>query len=196
MLYAGGMTCEQCGGKVAVPERQGRRARFCSNACRQRAYRARRSGVPVCMRERVRWVRWVERRRGAKMTKVPLSLSGHDLDVRDSRRWVSFDEARRSKVGTGFGIVLGDGLGCIDLDEALDATGQIRPWAQEVVNGYADDSILTEVSVSGRGLHVFLPMSEGPGKRIRDGERNIEIYSSPNRYIAVTGRSWGATPRD
>ena len=194
MLYAGGMTCEQCGGKVAVPERQGRPARFCSNACRQRAYRARRSGVPACMRERVRWVRWVERARRGKMTKVPLDLAGRDLDVRDSRRWVSFDEARRSKVGTGFGIVLGDGLGCIDLDEALDATGQIKPWAQEVVTGYADDSILTEVSVSGRGLHIFLPMSEGPGKRIRDGERNIEIYSR-DRYIAVTGRSWGATPR-
>ena len=150
--------------------------------------------MPACMRERVRWVRWVERARRGKVTKVPLDLAGRDLDVRDSRRWVSFDEARRSKVGTGFGIVLGDGLGCIDLDEALDATGQIKPWAQEVVTGYADDSILTEVSVSGRGLHIFLPMSEGPGKRIRDGERNIEIYSR-DRYIAVTGRSWGATPR-
>ena len=189
------MTCEQCGGKVAVPVRQGRPARFCSNACRQRAYRARRSGVPACMRERVRWVRWVERARRGKMTKVPLDLAGRDLDVRDSRRWVSFEEARRSKVGTGFGIVLGDGLGCIDLDEALDDTGRIKPWAQEVVTGYADDSILTEVSVSGRGLHIFLPMPEGPGKRIRDGERNIEIYSR-GRYIAVTGRPWGATPRD
>ena len=139
------------------------------------------------MRERVRWVRWVERARRGKMTKVPLSLSGRDLDVRDSRQWASFDEARRSKVGTGFGIVLGDGLGCIDLDAALDERGQIKPWAQEVVDGYAEDSILTEVSVSGRGLHLFIPMAEGPGRRIRDGERNIEIYSAPDRYIAVTG---------
>ena len=168
-----------------MPERQGRRARFCSNACRQRAYRARRSGVPECMRERVRWVRWVERRRGAKMTKVPLSPSGHDLDVRDSRRWVSFEEARRSKVGTGFGIVLGDGLGCIDLDHCI-VDGVVAEWAQCWIDGYREDAVLIERSFSGEGVHIFLPMGEGPGRRIRDGVQNVEIYSR-ERYIAVTG---------
>ena len=138
------------------------------------------------MRERVRWVRWVERRRGSKVTKVPLSLSGHDLDVRDSRRWVSFEEARRSKVGTGFGIVLGGGLGCIDLDKCIDG-GKIAPWAKAIVDQHRDEAYLIERSVSGTGLHVFLPMAEGKGRRIRDGEVNIEIYSSPDRYIAVTG---------
>ena len=93
------------------------------------------------MRERVRWVRWVERRRGAKMTKVPLSLSGHDLDVRDSRRWVSFDEARRSKVGTGFGIVLGGGRGCIDLDHCI-VDGVVSEWAQGWIDGYREDAVL------------------------------------------------------
>ena len=120
------------------------------------------------------------------MTKVPLSLSGHDLDVRDSRRWVSFEEARRSKVGTGFGIVLGGGLGCIDLDKCIDG-GKIAPWAKAIVDQHRDEAYLIERSVSGTGLHVFLPMAEGKGRRIRDGEVNIEIYSSPDRYIAVTG---------
>ena len=137
------------------------------------------------MRERVRWVRWVERRRGAKMTKVPLSLSGHDLDVRDSRRWVSFEEARRSKVGTGFGIVLGDGLGCIDLDHCI-IDGVVAEWAQGWIDGYREDAVLIERSFSGEGVHIFLPMEEGPGRRIRDGVRNVEIYSR-DRYIAVTG---------
>ena len=138
------------------------------------------------MRERVRWVRWVERRRGAKMTKVPLSLSGHDLDVRDSRRWVSFEEARRSKVGTGFGIVLGGGLGCIDLDKCIDG-GRLAPWAREIVDQHRDEAYLIERSMSGTGLHIFLPMAEGRGRRIRDGVQNVEVYSSPDRYIAVTG---------
>lgn len=182
----GGMTCEQCGGKVAVPERQGRPARFCSNACRQRAYRARRSGVPVCMRERVRWVRWVERARRGKVTKVPLDLAGRDLDVRDSRRWVSFEDARRSKVGTGFGIVLGDGLGCIDLDDCI-VDGVLADWAQRWIDGYREDAVLIERSMSGAGVHLFVPMAEGKGRRIRNGVENVEIYSSPNRYIAVTG---------
>ena len=185
MLYAGGMTCEQCGGKVAVPVRQGRPARFCSNACRQRAYRARRSGVPACMRERVRWVRWVERARRGKVTKVPLDLAGRDLDVRDSRRWVSFEDARRSKVGTGFGIVLGDGLGCIDLDDCI-VDGVLADWAQRWIEGYREDAVLIERSFSRRGVHIFLPLAEGPGRRIRNGVENVEIYSR-GRYIAVTG---------
>lgn len=168
-----------------MPERQGRRARFCSNACRQAAYRARRSGVPESMRSRDRWVRWESRVRRGKATKVPLSLSGHDLDVRDSRRWVSFDEARRSKVGTGFGIVLGDGLGCIDLDHCIEG-GVVAEWAQSWIDGYREDAVLIERSFSGDGVHIFLPMAEGPGRKIRDGEQNVEIYSR-GRYIAVTG---------
>lgn len=116
---------------------------------------------------------------------MPLSLSGHDLDVRDSRQWVSFDEARRSKVGTGYGIVLGAGLGCIDLDHCIK-DGVIAGWAQSWIDGYRDDAVLIERSFSGDGVHIFLPMSEGPGRKIRDGEQNVEIYSR-GRYIAVTG---------
>ena len=138
------------------------------------------------MRARVRWVRWVERARRGKMTKVPLSLAGRDLDVRDSRQWVSFDEARRSKVGTGFGIVLGDGLGCIDLDHCI-VGGVVAEWAQGWIDGYREDAVLIERSFSGEGVHLFVPMAEGKGRRIRDGEVNVEIYSSPDRYIAVTG---------
>lgn len=119
------------------------------------------------------------------MTKVPLSLSGHDLDVRDSRRWVSFDEARRSKVGTGFGIVLGDGLGCIDLDRCI-VDGVVADWARSWIDGYREDAVLIEKSFSGEGVHIFLPMTEGPGRRIRDGVQNVETYSR-DRYIAVTG---------
>src|SRR5699024_3169242 len=184
MLYAGGMTCEQCGGKVAVPERQGRPARFCSNACRQRAYRARRSGVPACMRERVRWVRWVERARRGKTTKVPLDLAGRDLDVRDSRRWVSFEDARRSWVGTGVGIVLGGVLGGVDLNDCV-VGGVIADWAERWCCGCREDAVLIERWVSGRGVDIFLPLAEALGRRIRHGVENVEI-SSRGRYVAVT----------
>lgn len=169
-----------------MPATRDSMARFCSNACRQKAYRARRRPLPVEMTSRARWVRH-------DAAKRPLTVFGGAASVTDPRTWASYAAVRDSSVGAGMGIVLGDGLGCLDLDEALDAAGRIKHWAQEVLEGYADDSILTEVSVSGRGLHVFLPMSEGPGKRIRDGERKIEIYSR-DRYIAVTGKLWGATP--
>lgn len=43
-----------------------------------------------------------------------------------------------------------------------------------------------KVSQSGEGVHVFVEAPEGPGSKIRDGERCVEFYSA-GRYIAVTG---------
>lgn len=40
--------------------------------------------------------------------------------------------------------------------------------------------------MSGTGLHIFLPMPEGRGRKVRDGGVSVEVYSRA-RYIAVTG---------
>ena len=63
----------------------------------------------------------------------------------------------------------------------------VADWAQRWIEGYREDAVLIERSFSGRGVHIFLPLAEGPGRRIRNGVENVEIYSSANRYIAVTG---------
>ncbi|MDO8308574.1 MAG: hypothetical protein Q7V58_09515 [Actinomycetota bacterium] len=76
--------------------------------------------------------------------------------------------------------MLGQGLGCWDLDHCLD-DGQVKPWAVEVLAGI-DDPIWVETSLSGEGLHVFVAADEGPGWR-RGG---VEFYSR-HRFIAVTG---------
>src|SRR5699024_11599986 len=78
-----------------------------------------------------------------------------------------------------------DGLGCIDLDDCI-VDGVLADWAQRWVDGYREDAVLIERSFSGRGVHIFLPLAEGPGRRIRNGVENVEIYSR-GRYIAVTG---------
>lgn len=131
------------------------------------------------MRERARWVRHDARKR-------PLTATGRAASVTDPSTWCTYADARASAVGTGVGFILGDGLGCIDLDDAITEDGTVKPWAQGVLDAYGAESILTEVSMSGRGLHLFLPMPEGPGRRIRDGGVKIEAYSRA-RYIAVTG---------
>ena len=68
----------------SLPERQGRPAKYCSAACRQRAFRARRreeraavaaaeaitreaAAVPAELRARARWVRWTITRDGRKL---------------------------------------------------------------------------------------------------------------------------------
>lgn len=177
--YAGRMErqCEQCAGRMPLTLRAG--ARFCSNACRQKSYRARtRRGIPVEMTRRARWVRHDE-------NKVPLTLFGGPASVVDPRTWTTYAKATASTVGAGLGIVLGDGLGCIDLDHAIEG-GRVKPWALEIIREHRGDTILVERSRSGEGIHIFLPMAEGHGRKVRDGERCIEIYSR-ERYIAVTG---------
>ena len=148
-------------------------ARYCSPACRQKAYRARRGGIPASMRDRARWVRHDARKR-------PLTATGRPASVTDPGTWSSYAEVSRSKHGTGVGVVLGDGLGCIDLDHCI-SDGVIAPWAQAVLD--ANPDTFTEISQSGAGIHLWGSLPEGKGRVIRDG-RNIEIYSA-GRFIAL-----------
>ena len=119
---------------------------------------------------------------------MPMTLFGGPASVVDPRTWTTYEKAAASTVGTGLGIVLGDGLGCIDLDKCIDG-GKLAPWAREIVDEHRDAAVFIEESMSGTGLHIFLPMVEAKGSRVRDGERKIEIYSR-ERYVAVTGKRW------
>lgn len=93
---------------------------------------------------------------------------------------------RRATVGHGLGFVLGDGVGCIDLDDALVA-GEPLPWVRRFLASLPPTYI--EVSMSGRGLHVFGLLDPAPGRVLRRDGRKVEWYST-GRYIAVTGNVW------
>ena len=84
---------------------------------------------------------------------------------------------------------------CLDLDHCLDADGAVAGWAQNVLDAVAGESWV-EVSAGGDGLHVWgrgrLPGDVG--RRVRLGAGTVEVYAI-GRYIAVTGRTWGDTPR-
>lgn len=84
--------------------------------------------------------------------------------------------------------MLGGGLGCYDLDHALDG-GELKPWAREVLAGIAEHILFAEVSVSGEGLHVFVEAPEGPGSRRAVGDGGVERYTR-ERFIRVTGDRW------
>ena len=78
----------------------------------------------------------------------------------------------------------------VDLDHCRDQeTGQIEPWAVEVVT--LIDSY-TEVSPSGTGLRIIC-RGKIPGPRRRKG--SVEMYdeSSP-RYLTITGVHLEGTP--
>lgn len=188
----------------SLTERQGRPAKYCSAACRQKAFRARRreeraavaaaeaitreaAAIPAELRARARWVRWTITRDGRKL---PLQArTNRAASSTDARTWTDYDTAASSTVGRGLGYVLGDGIGCIDLDDCFDAEGALSPLAERVLE--ANPGAWVERSQSGRGLHVWGLMDEARGRRTKE----IEVYSV-GRYIALgeTFRPGGLAP--
>lgn len=91
--------------------------------------------------------------------------------------WSDYASVRESQAGDGFGIMLGGGLACWDLDNFSDRE------ARQFIDGIPQTVVFVERSWSGRGVHVFVEAEEGPGyKRGR-----VEFYSR-ERFIRVTGR--------
>ena len=100
----------------------------------------------------------------------------------DPTTWATYEDARAT--GQPLGFVLGDGIGCIDLDHCLDEHGIPNPVARELLAYYAGSYV--EVSPSGRGLHIWGTAAERRGfKRVWRGQA-IEFYST-GRYITITG---------
>ncbi|WIE54218.1 bifunctional DNA primase/polymerase [Curtobacterium sp. MCBD17_003] len=175
-------SCGECGSSLLLM-RAG--ARFCSPNCRLKAHRrARNAGnLPVEMKSRPRFVRFTK-------TKRPVTTTGRSASSTNPGTWSSHADAVASSKGEGIGFVLGDGIGCIDLDHCL-VDGDLADWARQVL---ADNpGTYVEVSRSGEGLHVFGLLPEGPGRNVRDGVRAIEWYSV-GRYIALTGRRFRGAP--
>lgn len=186
MGYDDGMTtptCTHCSGPLPVMARAD--ARYCSGRCRTAACRARRS-VPDELTSRPRWIR-----RSAR--KAPLTVHGDAASSTDPATWSRYGAAARSTAGAGLGFVLdGDGIVCLDLDHCMDGDGRVATWARGVLD--AAGGTWVERSVSGDGLHVWGRGSVPRGRRLRLGAGTVEVYGT-GRYIAVTGQTWGGTPR-
>lgn len=106
-------------------------------------------------------------------------VDGMSASSTDFQTWDDF-KAVQSGAGDGFGFMLGDGFGCIDLDGCL-VGGVASDGAREVLD--ANPGCFVEYSVSGRGLHVFGLLGERRGVK----RRGIEVYSRA-RFIRTTGR--------
>lgn len=168
--------CERCGKGIVFKNRQ---ARFCSTRCRVAAHRARkRVPFPAVMVERDRWVR-------RDADKRPLTVAGRLASSVDSRTWASFEQARTSSTGVGLGFVLGDGIGCYDLDHCFE-DGRPAAWVREFAASIPEPVLFCEVSQSGEGVHIFVKAPESRGSRTVTDGRSVERYTA-GRYIAVTG---------
>lgn len=171
----------ECGDETGLGGARGIRPRYCSNACRQRAYRRRKreSRIPERLTQLDRWTRADGKR--------PIQADGRPASTTRPETWASYKSIKASTAGTGLGIMLGEGVVCIDLDHALH-DGALTPTAQAILN--ACPRAWVEVSASGQGLHIFGAGFERAGLRRRTSDgTGVEIYTR-ERFILVTGQTF------
>lgn len=129
------------------------------------------------------WCVWDVKEVGGRITKLPYNPRTLRLaKSNDSSTWCSFEEAARAVEGgayKGVGFMLSSSpYVCVDLDDCLDG-GERETWARGIVAALGS---YTEVSQSGKGLHIF---GRANVERDRRSDR-IEVYGN-NRFIAMTG---------
>lgn len=143
-----------------------------------------------------RFVCWqAETIASGKTSKVPysgycISSTGrpHRASSTNARHWTSLKTAQATaeQAGMGIGLMLGNGIGGIDLDGCIDSDGTITSWALEILatvpNCYA------EVSPSGAGIKIYGRAPEQDAIIVSFGAHNgIEVYAR-DRYFALTGQ--------
>ena len=147
--------------------------------------------IPERLTERSQWVCWRLEERDAKTTKVPYTPGKlRRASSTDLMTWRTFEEAlaayERSEPpysGVGFVFCSADPFVGIDLDDCHNPqSGEIAPWAQEIISSVKEGYV--EVSPSGTGIHIIV---EGTvrGGGMRKGK--LEMYGR-DRFFTITGR--------
>lgn len=152
--------------------------------------------LPLEMRERIQWVV------AEPVQKIPCYVDGdgqmHKASSTDPRTWMSYNwatyHAHQRGIHIGYVLHKNDPFTCIDFD-VIDGDSQTRKgqavdpskWTkQSEYNEFLEYAYslatYTEVSVWGKGLHVWVRGKIGEGLR----RRGVEIYSQ-ERYILCTG---------
>jgi len=155
------------------------------------------SKIPQTLKQLHRWILWRLERRDDAETKVPYRTDGLRASTTNLHDWTDFDTACRAfnpekYNGLGFVLTREDNIVCIDLDNCIGDDGQICDEAKSIVRIM---NSWTEVSQSGKGLHIFVRGKKPTDKckaTLRDF-KSIEIYDHA-RYIAMTGNHLPGTP--
>jgi putative DNA primase/helicase len=153
--------------------------------------------IPEILTVRPNWVVWGIVGEPEKVPFSPHRLLRFDAVPAKSgipETWGSFAEAAAC-VGRGLALGIGyefDGCGIygVDLDNVI-VNGVIRPEARKIVeelNSYS------EISPSGRGLHIYITAQGAEITRHRKQGGFVEIYSKA-RYFTVTGNVYGGYDR-
>lgn len=115
-------------------------------------------------------------------------------DAQNPATWLPWDiaTAYAQSLGSGYGVGVviheGCGLLCVDIDGCIEG-GVVSELATRLVREAraACPDVYTEVSMSGRGIHIIGPYAGAPPPHsTKNQEIHCELYTS-KRYIALTG---------
>lgn len=143
--------------------------------------------LPPEIRTLPNWV--VARRRH----KIPLRVrSLRNASVTDPGSWSNFDEAVSRVDGSpdlrlGFVLPAGRSVTFVDLDSAIDESGEVRPWAREVLDRAIALGTFVERSISGRGFHILVAGSWDGPNRIETGAGSEKIEAWDHGRFLVLG---------
>jgi putative DNA primase/helicase len=151
--------------------------------------------IPDDIREREQWVLWRYEQRNGRATKVPYQVGRRRASSNEPSTWESFEavtnEWRNAPTwyaGPGFVFSVDDPFCGIDLDDALDTEGSVKPWARGIVERFSDTYM--EISPSGLGLKIWvrgsLPTNLA-GVSVGDGQ--IEMYDHARYFGAPHSKS-------
>lgn len=158
--------------------------------------------IPAELAGRQQWLlwkyEWDEKR--SSWLKVPYypgggRRAGDQGTDRDRMRLAVLQVARRvyekgGWSGIGFAFLPDDGLIGIDIDKQYDAdTGEMSTRCRGIVEAF---NTYTEVSPSGKGLHLYVL---GKTETAKSNDIGVEMFCD-KQYFTVTGRHLVNTPKD
>ncbi len=170
------------------------------------------NNFPEEMKKYNQWVLWrkVWKPEKEKYTKIPVGTNGKNASTTNPSTWSSFEEVTRilaqgeisptnetykdikMKVdGIGFVFTENDPFCGIDFDGYRDpGTNEIEEPARQYIERF---NSWTEISQSGKGLHVIVKAQKPSDKRCKDDKIGIEIYDHA-RFFALTGNTLPGYP--
>jgi putative DNA primase/helicase len=151
------------------------------------------NSIPAELRARRQWVCWRSEERDGRPTKVPVDPhTGRRARSNDPTTWGAYSAACQARErfrcdGLGFVFAAEDPYVGIDLDHCRDPeNGKLEPAARGLIEQFAT---YTEISVSGRGVHMIARGQLPAGVRHRGQFEGleVEIYER-GRYFVMTAR--------
>lgn len=151
--------------------------------------------IPNEMKEVNRWCIYVlGDGQGHKRDKIPYSpITRHKISTTKPEEWASYETALKAyneatrPQDCGLGFLLGDGWGCLDVDNI--APNGLNP--QDIDNPAVYKALdltgwgYSEISQSKTGIHCFFKLEDEPPKH-HSKNKEAEIYTG-GRFIAMTG---------